>query len=199
MAIGMRSCRCTQSKFNGEIASTSISRLFCLGAPSAAHPYIIFARDQHGRSTKQLQILLCDRHLAQVDVDNLYAQVQCLVVQLERLLHLNHPVDQQRSHPRRQVRLPLHVRADGVARLALPQIREDVHGVLGRLARVVPVLAIEVVDAVRHLWRARRQARIRSERQRVWRGGEMDDVQSKIPSKFTLRLLGTFRRVRRAH
>lgn len=70
---------------------------------------VVLAGDEHGRRPDQLQRVLADELVTQIEVHQLHPQVQRLVVQLEALLDLDHPVNEKGTHPGGQTRLPLHV------------------------------------------------------------------------------------------
>lgn len=112
--------------------------------------YIIFACHEKGGSAEQLQFFFLHNQFAQINVYNFHGQIECLVIQFECLLHFDHPIDQQCAHPRCQLWLPLHVRFNFEHLFASLQVVEDVHGVLGRLQRIIPILAIKIDNTVWH-------------------------------------------------
>lgn len=83
--------------------------------------YIKLGSDEQRRGSEQLKLLfrqmlfhgLLPRGLCQEKVHQLHRQVQSLVVQLEALLDLHHPVHEERSHPLRYSLHPGEVVVDG--------------------------------------------------------------------------------------
>ena len=86
--------------------------------------YFEFACNKHGSTAEQLQLLLLYLASIQIQIEQFNAQVQDLVAELELLLHLDHPVDEQQAHLSVYVRLTLDIVLDNKLILALSIILE---------------------------------------------------------------------------
>ena len=60
--------------------------------------YLEFASDEHSSAAQQLQLLFLNASTIQIQIEQLDAQVQDLMIEFELLLHLHHPVDQEQTH-----------------------------------------------------------------------------------------------------
>ena len=73
-----------------------------------------FAGNKEGRDADELQASALDGDLRQEAVDDVHSEPQRRGVQLELVVHLDEPVDQNRAHFVVQVFLGGHVRVHGV-------------------------------------------------------------------------------------
>lgn len=106
--------------------------------------YIELCRDPHACSAEQLEAVLRAVAAHQVVVDHLDGQVERLVVELERLLQLDHPVDEHRTHRLGQLRLRVHVLPGAEREFLLLVVEEDVVRVVRLGGRIVEDALVEV-------------------------------------------------------
>ena len=114
--------------------------------------FLVFGRDEHGSNADQLQTIQEDNLLGEESINDVDSQEEGLREQVETSMDLDQPVNENASCLPLKVVLVRHVlRIGHGATLEVVEILEDFVGIFGNHERVIKILVVKILHALRDL------------------------------------------------